>query len=264
MRPPLVLPSPMPQTLPCQPVLRLPPLHPHPCRRVLLPTRRNQHPHQPHHQLVIDILQWLVHLLPRQNRYPSQQLLIRLRRTQLRLQRHPFLPFLLRKPVRTGALIIPSHTALAHLQPKLLQTSRDHLLIRPVFLKKPRIHHNPLCRRQSLQLTIASYLPPHIISAPRYWFQAPLGWFQAPLGLKNQFHDLPKKASPSPDAGNQRLASNYVGKGGLKRPLRGKSCTIFPPPDRLRWEKPAFQPTFSHPSPHLCRSWGESRSDNGY
>src|SRR6266404_276186 len=55
----------------------------------------------------------------------------------------------------------------------------------------------------------------------------------------------PEKASHTPDAGNQRLASNHPGKGGQSRSRSGKSRSVFPPPDRLFPLQPAFQPAFS-------------------
>src|SRR5882724_2930754 len=57
---------------------------------------------------------------------------------------------------------------------------------------------------------------------------------------------LPRKHSPCIYAGNQRLASNQVGKGGLRRSRSGKSRSISPPSARLFSGKPASQPTLSH------------------
>src|SRR5882724_2131873 len=165
---------PMPPTLPRHPILRLPPLHPHPRRRMLLPPRCNQHPHQPHHHLRVHHL--LIHQLQRNRPYPTHQHLIRLRRTQLRLQRHPLLPLYLREPVRTHPFIIPSHTAFAHFQPKLPQTTLHHFIIHPAFIKQPRVHYNPLRHRQSLQLGVTSYLPSHIISPPNLCPSLPHPW----------------------------------------------------------------------------------------
>src|SRR6266852_6672943 len=150
------LPPPMPQTLSRHPVLHFPPFHPHPRRHVFLPPCRQQYPCKHHHHLRVHHL--LIHQLQRNRPYPLQQHLVCLRRTQLRLQRHPFIPLYLPKPVCTNPLIVPSHTAPAHLQPKLSQTTLHDLRIRPVFFKQPCIHLNPLRRRQSPQLRITSYL----------------------------------------------------------------------------------------------------------
>src|SRR5260221_9463002 len=72
--------------------------------------------------------------------------------------------------------------------------------------------------------------------------------------MQNHFSKPPKKASHSSDAGNQRLASNHVGKGGLNRARSGKSCTIFRSLAHHFPVEPTSRPIFSHPRPFPART----------